>query len=289
MTIDPALTRIADERAQDIAANGSMTDDVTFQKMRDAGYPIVADAVGWGFPSAGAMTANWLAGSVRGQLLDCRYSAAGGGHGVTGSQSPAWALVLGAGRPGQAPGGTAATGGNPGPPPGTSGPPPGPTGGDQLSAEERQVFDLVNDARAHPEKYPPNGNAGGAAANTCANPVQHSQQLTDIARQHNDFLASRPIEWVNQYPNMHTGPDGKLAWDSGAPMDQAGYRTYRGENVATGFPTPADVMRFWMQDDERSAWGHRNFILNCTNQEAGVGHYQGGPGGHYWTLDMGAR
>ncbi len=285
MTTDPALSGIADERAQDIAAGGSMTDATTFQKMRNAGYGTVADAVGWGFPSAGAATTSWLAGPVRNQLLDCKFTAAGGGHAVTSSQSPTWALVLGVGAPGQAPGSTGAAGNNPAPAPGTT----GSTGDGQLTAEERQVLDSINDARAHPQKYPPSGNTSGAAMNSCANPVQYSQQLRDIARDHNNFLASRPIDWVNQYPNMHTGPDGKLAWDPGAPMDQAGYRTYRGENVATGFPTSAEVMRFWMQDDERSAWGHRNFILNCTNQEAGVGHDQGGPGGHYWTLDMGAR
>jgi hypothetical protein len=46
-------------------------------------------------------------------------------------------------------------------------------------------------------------------------------------------------------------------------MDRAGYHTFRGENVATGFPTAAEVLRFWMEDDERWKWGHRNLILNC--------------------------
>ncbi|WP_107093743.1 CAP domain-containing protein [Streptomyces sp. XY332] len=90
---------------------------------------------------------------------------------------------------------------------------------------------------------------------------------------------------------MHRGPEpaNKLTWEDGEPMDKAGHNTYRGENVAIGFTTPADVMRSWMQDDEAWSWGHRNFILNCTIQEAGVGHHQGGPVGHYWTLDMGTR
>jgi hypothetical protein len=158
-----------------------------------------------------------------------------------------------------------------------------------MSQEEKNLFDLVNDARTHPEKYPPNGSTQGAAMNPCSGPFQYSVQLRDIAREHNRFLASKPIDWVNTYPNMHTGPNGKLVWDAGEPMDRAGYHSFRSENVATGFATPAEVMRFWMQDDERFGWGHRNLILNCNAREAGIGHYQGGPGSHYWTLDVGTR
>lgn len=159
------------------------------------------------------------------------------------------------------------------------------------SAEEKQLFDLINDARAHPEKYPPHGNAQGAAMNSCPNLFKYSSQLRSIARAHNNFLKDQPIDWVNTYPNMHRGayPNGKLVAEAGEPMDRAGYHSWRGENVATGFPTPADVIRFWMQDDELSKWGHRNLILNCAYQEAGVGHYQGGPGNHYWTLDVGTK
>jgi hypothetical protein len=28
---------------------------------------------------------------------------------------------------------------------------------------------------------------------------------------------------------------------------------------------------------------------DCPTREAGVGHLQGGPGGHYWTLDVGTK
>ena len=58
--------------------------------------------------------------------------------------------------------------------------------------------------------------------------------MRDIARNHNAFLSTQPIAWVNTFPNMHTGPDGKKVWEAGEPMDAAGYRTFRGENVATG-------------------------------------------------------
>ena len=161
--------------------------------------------------------------------------------------------------------------------------------GRAVAPEEAELLRLINDARAHPANYPPHGNTQGAHMNTCANPAPNSSGLRQTAGDHNAYLASQPINWVNTFPNMHKDPNGHLVWDSGEPMDKAGYHSYRAENVATGFPTPADVMRFWMQDDEPSAWGHRNLILNCAVQEAGTGHLQGGPGNHYWTLDMGTR
>jgi len=158
-----------------------------------------------------------------------------------------------------------------------------------MSPEEKDLFNLVNDARTHPENYPPRGNTQGAVMSSCPNPFQDAPVLRDIARNHNDFLAGKPINVVNTFPNMHMGPSGKLVWEAGEPMDAAGYHSFRGENVATGFGTAAEVVRFWMQDDEGSAWGHRNLILKCTAHEAGVGHRQGGPGGHYWTLDMATK
>jgi hypothetical protein len=156
-----------------------------------------------------------------------------------------------------------------------------------MTAAEAELLRLINDARAHPEKYPPHGNSAGAAMVACGAGFQYSKKLADIARAHNNYLASQPINWVNTYPNMHKGPNGKLVWEPGEPMDQAGYHSYRSEIVATGFPTAADAVRFWMQDDAPSQWGHRNLILNCTIREAGPAHLQGGPGNHYWTVDMG--
>jgi hypothetical protein len=160
---------------------------------------------------------------------------------------------------------------------------------DVMRPDQLVLFDLINEARAHPENYPPNGNSSGASLSACPSPLRYSQQLSDIASHHNNFLASRDINWVNADDHMHRGPDGKLTSEVGQPMDRAGYHTSRGENVATGFPTAAEVLHFWMQDDERWKWGHRNLILNCSAQEAAIAHLQGGPGRHYWTLDLGTK
>lgn len=103
------------------------------------------------------------------------------------------------------------------------------------------------------------------------------------------YLKDQPKDWVNSGVNMHRAPSGKLAWESGEPMDQAGYHTWRAENVAVGFPTPQAAVQFWMQDDAPFGWGHRNAILRPETLEAGLEHYEGGPWGHYWTLDMGTK
>ena len=123
----------------------------------------------------------------------------------------------------------------------------------------------------------------------CPTPLARSGALNGVARAHNEYLASQPIDVVNTFPNMHKDPNGKLVWDAGQPMHRAGYNSHRAEIVATGFATASEAVQFWMQDDERFGWGHRNQILNCANRDAGVSHHVGGPGGHYYTVDMGTR
>jgi hypothetical protein len=152
-----------------------------------------------------------------------------------------------------------------------------------------EIEALVNDARTHPELYPPHGDTTGAAMAPCAGPFLSSQALADTASSHNDFLASQPVEWVMTRPHMHAStPDGmQMSTDAGAPIDQAGFHSLRAQIVAMGYPTAAAVVQAWMQDDGPLAWGHRNIILNCALSQAGAAYLQGGPGGHYWTVNMG--
>ncbi|MCM2387457.1 CAP domain-containing protein [Streptomyces albipurpureus] len=173
---------------------------------------------------------------------------------------------------------------NPGPWQASAGALAGPA---DMSVEATELFRLINDARAHPNRYPPNGDATLAKMTACPHVFQPSKWLNGTAQAHNSFLASQPIDWVNTYPNMHKNPDGALVGDAGEAIDMAGYHSSRAEIVATGFPTAADAVRFWMQDDAPFQWGHRNRILDCGLAQAGVAHLQGGPGSHYWTVDMG--
>ena len=155
------------------------------------------------------------------------------------------------------------------------------------ASADATLMALVNDARLHPEKYPPNGNTAGAKMTGCPNPLQDSGALAGAAQTHNNFLAQQPIAWLSIYPNMHKNADGKLSGDQGGIIEMAGYRSGRWEIVAAGFPTAAAAVQFWMQNDAPSMWGHRNIILNCAIREAGSAHLAGGPFGHYWTVDLG--
>ncbi|MFB7329831.1 CAP domain-containing protein [Streptomyces sp. NPDC056190] len=160
-------------------------------------------------------------------------------------------------------------------------------------ADEKHLWHFVMDARRNPEKYPPLGtDTAGAAMGGCID-FRFSRSLTLAARAHNDFLKDQPGDWVNEYPNMHrssidlTVP---LTTDNGGVLEtEYGYDLWRSENVATGQATAEDAVRFWMQDDARFHWGHRNAILRSDTDAAGVGHFAGGPLGHYWTLDVGTR
>jgi Cysteine-rich secretory protein family len=159
----------------------------------------------------------------------------------------------------------------------------------RLGKAPNPLLVAVNDARLHPDKYPPHADTQGAAIAACATALAKSSALEQGALDHDKYLAGQPIDVVNTFPNMHKDPNGALAWDDGGHIAAAGYNSARAENVATGFPTAEAAIRFWMQDDAPSAWGHRNAILNCALVDAGAGHFAGGPGGNYWTLDMGTR
>jgi hypothetical protein len=168
--------------------------------------------------------------------------------------------------------------------------PPGATQPGETNGAASEIEALVNDARTHPELYPPRGDTTGAAMASCDGPFVSSAALADTASAHNDFLASQPVEWVMTRPHMHAStPDGmQMSTDAGAPIDQAGFHSLRAQIVAMGYPTAAAVVQAWMQDDGGALnWGHRNIILNCALSQAGAAYLQGGPGGYYWTVNMG--
>jgi hypothetical protein len=144
----------------------------------------------------------------------------------------------------------------------------------------------VNDARLHPEKYPPHGNTAGAAMSACPNAFNDSGALDSAAATHNSYIASQPKD-----SDPHQNANGKRSWEDGGPIEAAGYNSARGEIVATGQSTANAAVVAWMQDDANASppWGHRNNILNCGYADAGAAHLTGGPWGNYWTVDMGTH
>ncbi|PWR11859.1 hypothetical protein DKT68_04620 [Micromonospora acroterricola] len=125
------------------------------------------------------------------------------------------------------------------------------SGGGSVSAQAREVVDLVNAERAK---------AGCKA-------LSIDDKLMTAAQRHSQDQAD--------HQNMsHTGSDGS---DAGVRLDRVGYtwRTY-GENVAWNQKTPAAVMDAWMNSS-----GHRANILNCAFTEIGVGIASSN--GPYWT------
>jgi hypothetical protein len=149
------------------------------------------------------------------------------------------------------------------------------------------LLQAINDARLHPEKYPPHGNTAGAVMAACPTSFTESAALEGTAAAHNAYIASQPAGWIQQGMNAHLNPGGKLSWDAGGPIAAAGYNSQRREIVAWGQPTEAAAVAAWMQDDAASNWGHRNAILNCAITEAGGATLSGGPERFYWTVDMG--
>lgn len=180
----------------------------------------------------------------------------------------------------------------------------GSTGG-QIKADAA-LLSAVNDARLHPEKYPPNGktdlgNGVKAKMTACPNPLRESWALDNAAATHNKHVASVSKDVLKQDQFMghrNPPPGGPVSWAPSTkdpvdqrvgPLVQSGYDRKRGEIVAFGQITAAQAVRDWMQNDEGSRWGHRNIILDCDYTDVGAAHFVGGPWNHYWTVDVGAH
>ncbi len=130
---------------------------------------------------------------------------------------------------------------------------PGSTG---LSAEEQMVLDAVNSARA----------LRAASGESCP-PLTISPELEQAARAHSSDMAQRNFF-------SHTNPDGV------GPFDRARAAGYTGnrmaENIAAGYPTPADAVEGWLNSP-----GHRANMLNCALTETGIGFtYDSSDGGN---------
>jgi uncharacterized protein YkwD len=129
-------------------------------------------------------------------------------------------------------------------------------------------------------------------------PLKSADLLDGVALGHGTRMASADF-----FSHCDPGPPQTLPWDR---MTAAGYIwSAAGENIAAGYPTPADVVAGWM-----SSSGHRANILSASFREMGSGYYlqaddkatvailnsscvtqttQTGPYYRYWTQDFGSR
>jgi uncharacterized protein YkwD len=141
-------------------------------------------------------------------------------------------------------------------------PSPAPTPTDGLTQEEADVLALINDYRQ----------ANGLA------PLTVQPQLTAASRwMSGDMAAQRYFG--------HTDSEGR---DPFKRMADFGYtaNTWKGENIAAGYGTAAQVFAGW-----KSSPGHNANMLNAHFQTIGIGHayLDGSPYRTYWTTDFGGE
>ncbi len=108
----------------------------------------------------------------------------------------------------------------------------------------------------------------------CA-PVQRESKIQQAAQLHAEDMAK-------QGKIDHVGSDGTTYQER---LDRVGYQyVRRGENIAAGFATPAEVVAIWM--DEPTDGPHRTNISNCAYKHAGTGLAFRADGYPYWVLDL---
>jgi uncharacterized protein YkwD len=140
----------------------------------------------------------------------------------------------------------------------------------EWSSYEDQVLELVNQNRAA------GANCGGQQFDA-AGPLTMNAALRCAARYHSRDMG------LNDYFD-HTSLTGTSF------SDRAGSAEYDaspiGENIAAGYPTPADVVAGWMESP-----GHCMNIMNPDANEIGVGYSEADMAqyGNYWTQVFGRR
>lgn len=110
-------------------------------------------------------------------------------------------------------------------------------------------------------------------------PLKSVEKLHRIARQHSLDMAEHGFVG-------HRGSDGTTPWERCVEAGYTKLSFMSGENVAAGYPTPADVVAGWMESPP-----HRGNILEPGYCETGVGYAPGNGGPqdvyhHYWTQDF---
>ena len=134
---------------------------------------------------------------------------------------------------------------------------------------EKQVIELVNIERWNNGQLPP---------------LKQVDALTDAARYHANDMGQD--NYFNHDTHDIIGGESTYvcSWSDRLSSYYSG--GYRGENIAAGYTTPADVMAGWMDSS-----GHRANILNTNYYELGVGYAEvsGSDFYRYWTQNFGRR
>ncbi|MEO3869051.1 CAP domain-containing protein [Nonomuraea sp. B12E4] len=146
----------------------------------------------------------------------------------------------------------------PAPTPSPSTPPP--ASGTAGTAEENEVVRLTNAERAK----------GGCRS------LAHDPRLRAAAAGHSTDMARNGFF-------DHDSQDGRGFLDRIRAAGFTGGSSWA-ENIAAGQPTPASVVRAWMNSP-----GHRTNIMNCRFNLIGVGAVKDARGRIYWTQDFAAR
>ncbi|MGW4855049.1 sigma-70 family RNA polymerase sigma factor [Streptomyces sp. NPDC004288] len=128
---------------------------------------------------------------------------------------------------------------------------------------------------ARPAPRPPTGsermlnlvNAERAQAG-CA-PVRADRKLTKAAQEHSDDMIAHDYF-------AHTDPQGR---DSGDRIEAAGYDADGYNENISGWDGAEDAVKNWM-----TSGGHREAILDCDHEDAGIGYAADADGDALWTL-----
>lgn len=123
----------------------------------------------------------------------------------------------------------------------------------ETSSQAEAVLKLVNEERAKQG----------------LNPLTLSAKLTDIATMKSKDMADKGYF---DHTSPTYGTPFQMLQDFGVHYSSAG------ENIAAGQRTPEEVMNAWMNSS-----GHRANILNKSFTEIGIGYFEGGNYGVYWT------
>ena len=107
------------------------------------------------------------------------------------------------------------------------------------------------------------------------NKYRKENGLSDLTMNENAVKAANVRAEEISRSFSHTRPDGRAFYTA---LDAVGLtKGNRGENIASGYKTPADVMTAWMNSS-----GHRANILSKSYKEIGIGVYKDNTGRLNW-------